>query len=328
MGTTTEEASLLAAARGGDGPAFQALVAPYVPALQVHCYRMLASYHDAEEATQETLLRAWRGLDGFEGRSPLLHWLYRIATNTCLKARQVRDRRPVTVADVSYLEPYPDSLLDQLPAGGDPAAAAESRESVALAYVAALQLLPATQRAVLILREVLAWRADEVAELLDTSVAGVNSALQRARATLRTAPRADRPLSTREREAVRMFTAAWERADIPALAALLREDAALYMPPELAAVHGRAAIAEFFATVPNGGRLDQMPVRVIRANGQPAVAAYLPDPDGSFRAFGIVVLTVIDGAIATLTGFPIPKLFDAFGLPPTSLPVGGTADDL
>src|SRR5262249_46666389 len=178
---------LLTAARDGNGEAFRALVTPHLPALRVHCYRMLGSFHDAEEAAQETLLRAWRGLDTFEGRAPLRHWLYRIATTTCLKAREARGRQPVSTADLSFLEPYPDRLLDRLTAQDDPAAEVERRESVSIAFVTALQLLPATQSAVLILRDVLGWPSAEVADLLETSVAAVNSALQRARATLRAA---------------------------------------------------------------------------------------------------------------------------------------------
>ena len=187
-GTETSPAELLRAACGGDSRAFQALVAPHVRALHLHSYRMLGSYTEAEDAVQETLLRAWQGLSGFEGRAPLRHWLYRITTTTCLKMIRDRRREPATTADVAWLQPYPDALLSQLTdTGADPAGIAEGRESVALAFIAALQLLPASQRAVLILRDVLAWPARDVAGLLDTSVAAVNSALQRARATLATA---------------------------------------------------------------------------------------------------------------------------------------------
>ena len=206
---------------------------------------------------QETLLRAWQGLAGFEGRAPLRHWLYRITTTTCLKMIRDRRREPATTADVAWLQPYPDALLSQLAdTGADPAGIAEGRESVALAFIAALQLLPASQRAVLILRDVLAWPARDVAGLLDTSVAAVNSALQRARATLAAAnpaAAASRPLSRGEQLVLDAFVRAWQACDIPALAALLRDDATLTMPPQAIQITGRQAVADFFATVPAGG---------------------------------------------------------------------------
>jgi RNA polymerase sigma-70 factor (TIGR02960 family) len=303
----TGEDHLLTAARAGDHEAFRTLIAPHLDALQVHCYRMLGSFHDAEEALQETLLRAWRGLGGYERRAPLRHWLYRIATTTCLKARQARARQPVTVQDLTYLQPYPDRLLDQLPAdGGDPAAEAERRESVSLAFVTALQLLPATQSAVLILRDVLEWNSAEVADLLDTSVAAVNSTLQRARATLRAATpqRSPRPLPEREREIVAGFVRAWHRRDIDALAALLREDVIMRMPPESMDLYGRAAVVAFFATVPAQGRLETIRLVPTRANGQPALAAYEVDADGSRTPYGLMVLTTHGDAIVQISGFP------------------------
>jgi RNA polymerase sigma-70 factor, ECF subfamily len=313
--------TLLAAARAGDGPAFQALVAPHLRALHLHSYRMLGSYHDAEEAVQETLLRAWQGLAGYEGRAPLRHWLYRITTTTCLKIINRRARDPLTTVDVTWLQPYPDALLDQLAdPDGDPAAIVDRRESVALAFVAALQLLPATQRAVLILRDVLAWPAQHVADLLDSSVAAVNSALQRARATLAhnqvgTAA-ATWPDGERERRVVAAFLRAWHDCDIPALAKLLRDDATLTMPPQALRFVGRDAVAEFFATVPAEGRLDLIQLVEIRANGHPAVAAYLPDNStGDCRGYGIMVLTIDGDEIAGITGFPDPELFPVFGLP-------------
>jgi RNA polymerase sigma-70 factor (ECF subfamily) len=317
----TSTDALLAAARGGDGAAFQALVAPHLRALHLHSYRMLGSYHDAEEAVQETLLRAWQGLAGYEGRAPLRHWLYRITTTTCLKAINRRSRDPLaTTVDVAWLQPYPDALLDQLTdADADPAAIVDRRESVALAFIAALQLLPATQRAVLILREVLGWPAHQVADLLDTSVAAVNSALQRARATLASTtssiPTA-RPDGERERRAVEAFLRAWHDCDIPALAKLLRDDATLTMPPQALRFVGRDAVTEFFATVPAEGRLDLIHLVETRANGHPAVAAYLPDEStGDCRGYGIMVLTIDGDQIATITGFPDPDLFPAFDLP-------------
>jgi len=313
------EATLLAAARSGDAAAFDALVAGHRRGVHLHCYRMLGSYHDAEEATQETLLRAWRRLATFEGRAPLRHWLYRIATTTCLNLLAARTRLPAGFAEVSHLTPYPDDLLDQLPAhDADPAAVAERRESVALAFIAVLQCLPATQRAVLILRDVLAWPAADVAGLLDTSVASVNSALQRARATVRdaTPPKTSSGrLPERDREVLQRFMTAWHRCDIPALAALLREDAILRMPPELVEIRGRAAITRFFATVPAGGQLDHIRLRATRANGGPALAAYLPDGTGGAAPYGLMTVTITHREVATITGFPDPALFPIFGLP-------------
>jgi RNA polymerase sigma-70 factor, ECF subfamily len=315
---TADVAELLGAARSGDRAAFDALVAQHRRALHLHCYRMLGSYHDAEEATQETLLRAWRRLDTFEGRAPLRNWLYRIATTTCLNLLAARKRLPAGLAEATHLTPYPDDMLDQLPAAdADPAAVAEHRESVALAFVAALQCLPATQRAVLILRDVLAWQAAEVADLLDTTVAGVNSALQRARATIRDAEPdrgANRSLQPRDREVAERFIVAWHRCDIRALAALLREDAILRMPPERVEIRGRSAITEFFATVPADGHLDRVRLHLTRANGGPAVAAYLTDPAGTPTAFGLMAFTIEGDRIDTVTGFPDPTLFPVFGL--------------
>ena len=242
-GTETTPAELLRAARGGDSRAFQALVAPHLRALHLHSYRMLGSYTEAEDAVQDTMLRAWQGLSGFEGRAPLRHWLYRISTTTCLKMIRDRRREPATTADVAWLQPYPDALLSQLAGtGADPAGIAEGRESVALAFIAALQLLPASQRAVLILRDVLAWPARDVADLLDTSVAAVNSALQRARSTLAAAnpaAAASRPLNRGEQLVLDAFMRAWQACDIPALAALLRDDATLTMPPQAIQITGR-----------------------------------------------------------------------------------------
>jgi RNA polymerase sigma-70 factor (ECF subfamily) len=296
---------MLTAARGGDGEAFRTLLAPHVPAIQVHCYRMLGSFHDAEEATQDTMLRAWRALHTYEGRAPLRHWLYRIATTTCLKARQAQARQPATVAEVTYLQPYPDRFLDQLPAGGDPAAEVERRESVSLAFVTALQLLPATQSAVLILREVLGWSAAEVADLLDTTVAAVNSALQRARATIRAAASVPaRPLPEREREIVAGFVRAWHRCDIDGLAALLREDVIMRMPPEAMDLYGRADVVGFFATVPAQGRLETIRLVSTRANGQPALAAYTTGDDGRPVPYGLMVLTLAADGVTQITGFP------------------------
>jgi RNA polymerase sigma-70 factor (ECF subfamily) len=288
---------------------------------------MLGSYADAEEAVQDAMVRAWRGLPGYQGTGPLRHWLYRITTTTCLKMINKQKREPVTSADVAWLQPYPDVLLDRLAdADTDPAAIVDRRESVALAFIAALQLLPGTQRAVLILRDVLAWPSREVADLLDTTVAGVNSALQRARATLASAPggpgaATERPLSDRERAVVEAFMRAWHACDIAALAALLREDAILTMPPEAIEIVGRAAVAGFFASVPADGRLDLIELVATRANGHPALAAYLPDDSGEgCQGYGLMVVTVVGDQIATITGFPDPGLFPLFDLPTSTAP--------
>jgi RNA polymerase sigma-70 factor (ECF subfamily) len=332
-GVDVDAGPLLEAARRGDQDAFRALVEPHLRALHLHSYRMLASYDDAEEAVQETLLRAWRGLGGFQGRAPLRHWLYRISTTTCLKTIERRARTPATAADVAWLQPYPDALLDRLTdthadADADPAAVIDSRESVALAFVAALQLLPASQRAVLILRDVLSWPARQVADLLDTSVPAVNSSLQRARATLEQAhgrgaatAGGQRPDSPRERRLVEAFVRAWHDRDIPALAALLRDDVTLTMPPQSIRIVGRDEVVAFFATVPAGGRLDLIQLVPTRANGHPTLAAYLPDPDvadtAECRGYGLMTLTVDGDQIVTVTGFPDPHLFGIFGLPLT-----------
>lgn len=321
---------VLDAARGGDRAAFDVLVGPHLRALHLHSYRMLGSFTDAQDAVQETMLHAWQGLSRFEGRAPLLHWLYRINTTTCLKMLQKRRRQPVSAPwEVTWLQPYPDTLLDELiDRDADPAALVDRRESVALAFIAALHLLPATQRAVLILRDVLAFPARDVAELLGTSVAGVNSALQRARATLAHAQaraRTDggeaalaRPVAAgeREREVLEAFVRAWHACDIPALAALLRDDVVLSMPPQAIRILGRDQVAGFFATVPADGRLDLFRLVVTRANGHCALAAYLPDEGTQgHRGYGIMVVTFAGERIATITGFADPDLFPVFGLP-------------
>ena len=305
---------LLAAAVAGDRAAFDALAAPHLRAIHLHCYRMLGSFHDAQEAGQETLLRAWQSLSTFQGRAPLSHWLYRIATTTCLKALARRARQPVTIADLTDLEPYPDRLLDP---PSDPATQVTRRESVALAFVAALQLLPPAQRAVLILRDVLVFSAAESADLLDLSVPAANSALQRARATMRTVRDSEpaRLLDAQEQQLVHRFMQAWQRNDVATLATLLREDVILRMPPEPVEFRTRATVAEFFATIPGDGHLDRILLQATAANGQPALAAYETTPDGPATAYGLMVLTTGDGGIATITGFRNPALFDAFDLP-------------
>ena len=317
---------LLRAALAGDQAQFGLLVAPHVRELHVHCYRMLGSFHDAEDATQETLLRAWRHLDTFQGRGPLRAWLYRIATTTCLKQLESRRRLGARLegAEVPWLEPYPDRLLDDLADDGpDPAAVAEQRESVALAFVVALQQLTARQRAVLVLREVLGWRAAEVAGLLETSVPAVNRALQRARATLgRARPPAGssaRSLPAQEQDVLRRFMLARQRCDLEGLAALLAEDAVLEMPPQSLRYLGREQVARFFGAVPADGRLDRIRLLATRANGQPALAAYLPAADGAYRAYGVMVLVVVRDRIQAIIGFQDASRFQAFGLPQTPI---------
>jgi RNA polymerase sigma-70 factor (ECF subfamily) len=313
------EAGLLAAARAGDEHAFAQLTSPYRRELQVHCYRMLGSLHDAEDLVQETMLRAWRRLGAFEGRTSLRRWLYAIATNACLNMleREPRvllfptggDADPPPLARVSWLEPYPDSLLPDA-AAGDPQARLDLRESVTLAFLAAIQHLPPRQRAMLVLFDVLAWSAAEIAELLETSVPAVNSGLQRARGTLESRP-APRPTQREERLLVERFVAAWERVDIEGLVELLREDAVLAMPPEPIWFDGCEAVGKFFATVPADGDLTRITLVPTRANLRPAVAAYF---DG--QAYGIMVFEIADGRITEIVGFAdAAKSFDRFGLP-------------
>ncbi len=325
---------LLALARSGDQQAFASLVGPYQGELQVHCYRMLGSIQDAEDVMQEVLVRAWRHLGRFEHRSSVRNWLYRIATNRCLtfQARAatgpafgtglVPPRPNAPDVEVVALQPYPDSRLDQL-AEHDPQARYDLQESVDLAFLSTIQLLPARQRAVLLLRDVLTFSAAETASLLDTTVAAVNSTLQRGRAVLQEHRasgrlRSERPAasSAAERSILDRYLAAWHACDIPALVALLREDAVLTMPPFPMAYRGRDAIGQFFATVPAGGRLDQITLVPVRANRQPAVAAYVRDPDGGrATAYGIMVFTVDGTMIGEITGFADPALFRFFGLP-------------
>lgn len=336
----SDQPAPLAAARAGDGQAFADLVQPHRGAIHLHCYRMLGSFHDAEEATQEALLRAWSNLDSYEARAPFSHWLYRIATTTCLMTIRASGRRPHVVEELSYLEPYPDRLLDALPpASLDPAREAEQRESVTLAFVSALQLLPATQRAAVILKDVLAFSSAEIADVLDSSVAAVNSGLQRARAKLRAAtPDTTGELTPDDLAVLEQFVDAWSRRDIVRLTNLLSEDATLRMPPQPMTLHGPHEIMGFLSTVPAGGRLDLIPLIVTAANGHPALAAYGPDDDGDVAAYGVMVLDLRGGSVAGITGFADASLFKGFGLPhefdgqatglgTDYLPVPGVRDD-
>jgi RNA polymerase sigma-70 factor (TIGR02960 family) len=318
-------ADVVAAARAGDQAAFAELVERHRRELHVHCYRMLGSFEEAEDVVQETFLRAWRNRESFEGGPGFRAWLYRIATNACLDALRRSSRRVASLhsfAEVPWLQPYPDRLLDEIaPRDAEPDAVVVAKETISLAFIAAIQLLPPRQRAVLILREVLGWSAGETASLLDTTVAGVNSALQRARATLqeqRPARRHDwsaSDLSEDERRLLQGFIDAHERADAAAAVALVREDIRVTMPPHPWCFEGVAALAPLLhqgLTEPGDWRL--VPTR---ANRQPTAATYLRRPgDTEFRAFKFDVLRVEDGAIAEITTFGA-TLFPEFGLPPT-----------
>jgi RNA polymerase sigma-70 factor, ECF subfamily len=307
----------------GDEASFVRLTAPYRQQLHRHCYRMLGSLHDADDAMQETMLRAWRAIERFEPRPSLVAWLYRIATNVCLRMLEQRSRRAAHEIG-RELQPYPDRLLEDLPAADpDPAAQAEEREAIGLAFVAALQFLSPKQRAVLVLRDVLGWSAREVADVLGDSPAAVNSALQRARERLRREQVAGAlakvhapPEPSVEAELMRRFQEAWSAVDIEAMMRLLAPDALLTMPPEGARFAGAAAIGAFFGSVPLDGRLDRITLVAARANGQPALAAYAEDPaDGIRRPYGVMVFACTGERIAGITGFPQPELFERLGLP-------------
>jgi RNA polymerase sigma-70 factor, ECF subfamily len=290
-----------------DEQAFALLIEPHRRALHLHCYRMLGSLHDADDALQETMLRAWKGSDRYEPRAQLATWLHAIATNVCLTALARRRSRPAQLMeDLDYLQPYPDRLLDDL----------VLRETVELAFIVAMQLLPPKQRAVLILRDVLGWSAKEVAEALQDSVGAVTSALQRARKGLERAN--DRHPSTsgrEERALVKRFMAAWEAVDIDALVALLTEEAVMTMPPERMRIAGGRAIGDFFATVPLEGRLDQIHLLPTAANRQPALAAYALADDGKRQPYGLMVFEMEGEQISGIVGFPDPWLFEQCGLP-------------
>jgi RNA polymerase sigma-70 factor (ECF subfamily) len=310
------EPALIEAASAGDDAAFRDLAERYRRELHVHCYRMLGSVHDAEDALQETLLRAWRHLDSFEGRSSFRAWLYRIATNVCLAALGKRPEPPTE--EPAVLTPYPDAWLDELPSeAAEPGARYDLLESVQLALLAAVQTLPPGQRAALLLRDVLGFSAKEVAKLLDVSPTSVHSAVRRARATIaHGAPKRTSPPDDVQRSLVQRYLEAWESVDIPGLVALMREDAVMTMPPDPAVFLGRNEIGGFFATVPAGGALDQIPLVPTRANRQPAVGAYFPDPEaGVYRPYGVMVLTLDGDSIAEITGCTDPAIFPLLGLP-------------
>jgi len=329
---------LITRARAGDGEAFRALTEPYRRELQVHCYRMLGSVQDAEDALQDTLLAAWQGLGGFEGRASIRTWLYRIATNRCLTARRSASRRPAgewdmpqveppeptRLGELVWLEPYPDALLEgaiDVPLG--PEARYEQTEAISLAFVTALQVLPARQLAVLILRDVLGFHANEVADMLDSTVESVNSALKRARASLqrRLPPTGERepapaPDSPSERVLVAEFVRAYESGDLDALVALLTDDIQVSMPPIPLEYQGRDVVARLFASIfRSGRRVDLVPTR---ANGQPAFGAYLRASTGIRHGTGLFVLTLTGDRICAFTRFD-NSVLPWFGLP-RSLP--------
>jgi RNA polymerase sigma-70 factor (ECF subfamily) len=316
---------LLVAARDGDEAAFVRLTAAHRRPLHLHAYRLLGSLHDADDALQETLLRAWRGLPSYEPRGALSAWLQRIATNVAL--RMIEQRRAGHTVIDAHLEPYPDRLLDELAAPGlSPEDHVLQRESIGLAYVAALQLLAPKQRVVLVLRDGLGWTARETAEHLGDSVPAVNSALQRARDRIArerdegTMARLHAPASTRAEAAViTAFVDAWAVADIPRIMALLTDDALLTMPPLNLRFNGPDAIGTFFATQPAQGHLERIKHVETRANGQPALASYADeDAIGTHDAYGLMVFAIRGQRIAGITGFPRqPELFDQFGLPLT-----------
>jgi RNA polymerase sigma-70 factor (ECF subfamily) len=323
-------ADLIGRARAGDGDAFRALTEPHRRELQVHCYRMLGSFQDAEDALQDTLLSAWRGLGGFDGRASIRTWLYRIATNRCLSTLRSAARRPAKAWDIPgveppeptrlgevvWLEPFPDALLGgafDVPLG--PEARYEQSESISLAFVTALQVLPPRQLAVLVLRDVLGFPASEVAGMLDTTVESVKSALKRARAGLQRRRAAEPPPATgspAENAIVAHFVHAWEAADIDALVALLTDDVFMAMPPLPLEYEGRDVVARFCACLFGAGRrFDLVPTR---ANGQPAFGAYLRGPDGTRPGTGLFVLTLAGDRICGMIRFE-SSVFPAFGLP-------------
>jgi RNA polymerase sigma-70 factor (TIGR02960 family) len=329
---------LMGRARAGDSDAFEELTEPYRRELEVHCYRMLGSFQDAEDALQDTLLTAWQALARFEGRASIRTWLYRIATSRCLNARRSASRRqarewdvphveppePTRLGEVAWLEPFPDVLLEgaiDVPLG--PEARYEQTESISLAFVTALQLLPPRQLAVLILRDVLGFRANEVADMLDSTLESVNSALKRARISLqrRQSAAADRERppaagSPSEDAIVAKFVRAYESADLDAVVALLTDDVFMSMPPMPFEYEGRDAVARFCASLfRSGRRFDLVPTR---ANGQPAFGAYLNAPNGIRHGTGLFVITLTGDRICALTRFD-NSVLPWFGLP-RSLP--------
>jgi RNA polymerase sigma-70 factor (ECF subfamily) len=329
-----------------DREAFQRLAESYRHQLEVHCYRMLGSLQDAEDLVQETFLRAWRSRQRFEGRTSFRNWLYRIATNACLNAIASRNLAPRVLpdavgppaepgirlgppsTDAAWIEPYPDAALTNLAdAAPGPEARYQLRESVQLAFIAAVQQLPARQRAVLLLRDVLGWSAAETAQLLDASVPSVNSALQRARATLERHSASDEQdlswTDDTQRDLVERYVRTWETLDMDGFVALLKEDAVLRMPPWREWFRGRDAIRAFFEWVWQRSGGDGFRVVPTSANGQPAFAHYARlGTAADYQAHSLQIVTLQGGAIGILTGYRDPGLFAPFGLPPALPPSG------
>jgi RNA polymerase sigma-70 factor (ECF subfamily) len=327
---------LIARAQAGDEEAFRQLVDPHRRELQVHCYRILGSAQDAEDALQETLLAAWQGLRGFEGRASIRTWLYRVATSRCLNALRSSSRRPrmdwplpdldppnpTRLGEVVWLEPYPDALLEGLAdSTPGPEARYEAREAISLAFVTALQHLPPRQRAVLILRDALGFHASEVAHILESTEESVTSALKRARATIRRRLPASGqgeppppPDSAREQELVTLLTRAFQTGDVDGVVALLTDDVWLTMPPVPLEYQGRELVARFYTTVTfRQGRTCRLVAT--RANGQPAFGMYVPDPQARvLHANGLLVLTLAGNRICAMTRFD-NSVLPRFGLP-------------
>jgi RNA polymerase sigma-70 factor (TIGR02960 family) len=328
--------AVLARGRAGDEGAFRELTEPHRRELELHCYRILGSVHDAEDMVQETLLAAWRSLEAFEGRASVRSWLYRIATNRCLNALRARARRPREVPAMAdpleptrrieplWLEPYPDAMLEDIPdRSAGPAARYEARESIELSFIVALQHLPPRQRAALVLGDVLGLRNAEVAQMLDTGEASVKGALQRARATLREElpaadrERAPRPNSASERHLVGRFADAVQSGDLDEIVSLLTDDALLTMPPQPLEYQGHDAIVAFMR---HRAELRGAPLHLVptRANTQPAFGCYLPETHAAIaRPYGLFVLTLEGDAIAAITWFADTGVFRHFELPRT-----------
>ena len=331
-----QQSEQLRLARAGDQQAFEKLVEPYHHEILVHCYRILGSFEDAEDMLQETLLRVWNHLDAFEGRSSLRTWLYKVATNACLDAldsRRVRglprelygrgdpkEMLPPPSQEVTWVEPFPDEMIDGQPTIY-PEAVYEVRESITLAFVAALQKLPGRQRAALLLHDVMGWSASETAEILDMTTVAVNSALQRARETMKE-PSERKSTSSRLNEELsallKRYVAAWEAADSAALIAVLREDVALTMPPLPVWFGGRADIRSFLEDqLFRGMGPFKVRLEAIRANGSPAFTVYQMDSTGVYRAAALHILTIENGEISEINDFLTfdGQLFVKFGLP-------------
>jgi RNA polymerase sigma-70 factor (ECF subfamily) len=308
-----------------DEAAFSELAERYRPEMRVHCYRMLGSFEDSEDAVQETLLRAWRRRETFEGRSTFRAWLYRIATNACLDALGRRERRlqVATSPEVPWLQPFPDHLLEEIPAHEDePDAAVVAKETIELAFMTAIQHLPPRQRAVLILRDVLDWTARDTAGLLDASVASVNSALQRARAAMKRhlperrlewGPGVD--ASREEQALLERYLNATQDADAEAFVEMMQEDARFSMPPEPGVWVGRRTIVESWSPAFDSEGFGQVRGVVTRANRQPALACYLKPPgESEYRPMAVDVIRIEEGRVAEIVTFP-PAVFPSFGLP-------------